>query len=332
MLIFLLAVLSPLLALGTIFNGVRLSDDGSVELPLVVGREIDADVDTKLLKHVVCRGPHLKACPNFLSDCSRAVLDNKFRAEDITALHAIAAKGMGARDKIGGPTILDINTGFLRDSAGLVNLFSAEAARANHGEGLLIAEDFEVYGRIIKQLKDLVSETFQYQGLHFTAPTFITRLDGDTPWEPREIHDEYWHKHADHNNTEHYHFSGLLYMSEYQKDFEGGRLLFYGQDDSSDEPTEVVEPAPGRVVMFSSGAENPHRVERVTAGERFVLAFWFTCDPAREFEIFLDGEAHLEFSGKIKGQLERQSQQRQQQEMARREAEAANSKDQMMDL
>jgi hypothetical protein len=44
------------------------------------------------------------------------------------------------------------------------------------------------------------------------------------PHNPLEIHDEYWHKHADHNNTEHYHFSGLLYMSEYEKDFEGGEL------------------------------------------------------------------------------------------------------------
>ena len=112
-----------------------------------------------------------------------------------------------------------------------------------------------------------------------------------------------------------------------------GRLFFYGQDDNSDEPSEIVEPVPGRVVMFSSGAENAHRVERVTAGERFVLAFWFTCDPSREFEIFLDGAAHLEFSGKIKGQLERQSQQ---QARARQEAEekakAANNNDQMMDL
>ena len=87
-----------------------------------------------------------------------------------------------------------------------------------------------------------MSETFQYSDIYFTAPTFITRLDGNTPWEPQrksiieyhlecyclfqyyliEIHDEYWHKHADHNNTEHYHFSGLLYMSEYERDFEGG--------------------------------------------------------------------------------------------------------------
>jgi predicted RNase H-like nuclease len=117
-------------------------------------------------------------------------------------------------------------------------------------------------------------------------------------------------------------------------------LLFYGQDDSSDEPSEVVEPLPGRVVIFSSGAENTHRVERVTAGERFVLAFWFTCDVSREFEIFLDGSAHLEFSGKIRGQLERQQEQ-QRRQAAMREKQRADeetmqaggrSTDQMMDL
>jgi hypothetical protein len=37
-----------------------------------------------------------------------------------------------------------------------------------------------------------------------------------------EIHDEYWHPHVDHNNTGHYHYSGLLYMSNYGLDFTGG--------------------------------------------------------------------------------------------------------------
>jgi hypothetical protein len=65
-----------------------------------------------------------------------------------------------------------------------------------------------------------------------------------------------------------------------------------------------VEPLQGRVVIFSSGMENPHRVERVVWGQRYVLAFWFTCDEAREFEIFLDGNAHVEFSRNIKSQLQ----------------------------
>jgi hypothetical protein len=70
---------------------------------------------------------------------------------------------------------------------------------------------------------------------------------------------------------------------------------------------QIIEPKAGRVVMFSSGQENPHRVERLLSGQRFVLAFWFTCDPNREFEIFLDGHAHTKFSQTIKTRLERQT-------------------------
>ena len=62
------------------------------------------------MKHVVCRGPHLSICPKFYNDCSRVVLDNKFHMNDIHSLHEIASKGMSVRNKVGGPTILDINT------------------------------------------------------------------------------------------------------------------------------------------------------------------------------------------------------------------------------
>lgn len=61
----------------------------------------------------------------------------------------------------------------------------------------------------------------------------------------------------------------------------------------------IVEPRRGRVAIFSSGAENPHRVEKVLTGQRTVLSFWFTCDPQKEFEIFLDGRAHVAFSKRI---------------------------------
>ena len=64
-----------------------------------------------------------------------------------------------------------------------------------------------------------------------------------------------------------------------------------------------VEPKHGRTAFFSSGPENPHRVERVTHGERFVLAFWFTCDPKREFEIYLDGSKHIRFSHQMRDSI-----------------------------
>ena len=36
-------------------------------------------------------------------------------------------------------------------------------------------------------------------------------------------------------------------------------------------PRLTVSPRAGRAIVFGSGAENPHRVSRVTGGTRFVL-------------------------------------------------------------
>jgi len=260
--------------------------------------------------------------------CGYRVVDGLFSSEDISLLHAIVNKGLSRRKQLGGPTILDINTGYIRDIAGLENLFTTNT---NNNKGdetssimsdVFTPEDFSHYGRIIRVLKSVVAKTFHIraeQDLFFTAPTFITRIDESLPWKVQGIHDEYWHTHVDMNNTAHYHYSGLLYLSTYNKDFTGGRFKLYSANKNNnlqDRPGSkrskkhqsmeeekdlklVLEPAAGRVVMFTSGPEHPHRVERVTSGQRIVLSFWFSCDSKREFEIFLDGKAHTAFSRKI---------------------------------
>lgn len=197
--------------------------------------------------------------------CARKVVDGLFSTEEVQALKDIALKGYATRESTGGPTILDINTGYIRDSAGMENLFARQG-----GDRIFSPEDFGVYGRVISRLKQAVLDTFGGEHLYFTAPTFITRLDGRADWEPKEVHDQYWHWHVDRNNTAHYHYSGLLYLSEYKKDFKGGRILFYDADSSKVE--QIVEPVPGRTIIFTSGHENPHKVERVTAGQRLGMS------------------------------------------------------------
>lgn len=103
-------------------------------------------------------------------------------------------------------------------------------------------------------------------------------------------------------------------MSTFGRNFTGGRLKFLDPHQYSDyddglshggcktqpPPSLVVEPRQGRVAIFSSGYENTHQVEQVLSGKRFVLSFWFTCNKQREFEIFLDGGAHVAFGQKFK--------------------------------
>ena len=233
------------------------------------------------------------------SKCARKVVDGLFSESQVSRLVAIVDKALALRDAAsagkggsGGPSIFDLNTGFIRDSHGLDNIFQTK-----HND-VFTAEDFDLYGDVIRTLKANVQEQLGPRQLYFTAPTFVTRLDGrNASWQPREIHDEYWHLHVDQNSTEHYHYSGLLYLSTYKQDFEGGLLRFFARDETTVE--QVVEPRAGRALFFTSGPENPHSVDRVTQGVRYVLSFWFTCDPRKEFQVFLDGKAHIEFGRKF---------------------------------
>lgn len=113
--------------------------------------------------------------------CGWRVADNLFQHEDIMHLIEIVNKGMSQHSSDGGPTILDINTGYIRDTNGIENLFTKD-------ENVYSDDDFSHYGDIIKRLKTAVMETFNITQLYFTAPTFITRLDGRSDWEPAGIH------------------------------------------------------------------------------------------------------------------------------------------------
>ncbi|XP_040182218.1 prolyl 3-hydroxylase 1 [Rana temporaria] len=69
-------------------------------------------------------------------------------------------------------------------------------------------------------------------------------------------------------------YSAILYLNG---DFEGGNFYFTELDAKT--VTAEVRPQCGRMVGFSSGAENPHGVKAVTKGQRCAVALWFTLDP-----------------------------------------------------
>jgi hypothetical protein len=91
--------------------------------------KIGTDVVDDLFIAVPCEAqytsedPAHHSSPCGTNSCGRRVVDNLFSEEDIASLLRIVEKGMSHRESLGGPTILDINTGYIRDSAGLDNLF-----------------------------------------------------------------------------------------------------------------------------------------------------------------------------------------------------------------
>jgi hypothetical protein len=214
--------------------------------------------------------------------CQRFAVHNFVSEEAVQRLISIAERGMQDASNDAGPTIFDVNSGYVRDTSRLFNIYDA-------GSVTFSKEDYQFYLETVERIKDYVQSQFGLSFLYFTAPTFITRIVGEDGWEPRGMHDEYYHIHSDKNNTAHYDYSALLYLSEYGRDFSGGKFAFY-------EPSAVLEPTPGMLLSFTAGAENPHQVMRVTGGRRYVLSFWYSCDDRYFFESFLDGKAHRKFT------------------------------------
>ena len=60
--------------------------------------------------------------------------------------------------------------------------------------------------------------------LFLSHPTFFSELTAVPAVTP---HDEYWHDHIDKETYPSFHYTSLLYLSEYKRDFAGGRFVFF---------------------------------------------------------------------------------------------------------
>lgn len=63
-------------------------------------------------------------------------------------------------------------------------------------------------------------------------------------------------------------YSALLYLSDYGKDFEGGKIIFPKQD-------LVIEPEAGMLVFFRGDLDHVHEVEEVLSGNRYAIIMFF---------------------------------------------------------
>ena len=127
---------------------------------------IKVESDFNFMHNVSCLYEYTESPSCKPMACARSVVDGLFSSEDISNLLSIVKKGMSQRLDLGGPTILDINTGYIRDSAGIENLFLKENLIYNES-------DFHNYASIINRLKSYLENIFGISDLYFTAPTFM---------------------------------------------------------------------------------------------------------------------------------------------------------------
>ena len=81
---------------------------------------------------------------------------------------------------------------------------------------------------VLRSVKDKVKEAvaahfnLDNSKLFLSHPTFFSELTAVPAVTP---HDEYWHDHIDKETYPSFHYTSLLYLSDYKRDFTGGRLV-----------------------------------------------------------------------------------------------------------
>merc|ERR1712150_11220 len=122
-------------------------------------------------------------------------------------------------------------------------------------------KQFKAYGAVRDAVRRVLAD-------HFGMPeetllhdmTFFSHINGSK--KAQTLHDEYWHLHTDTEQYGTFEYTTLLYLSTLGQDFDGGEFIF--EDPAGAAKPVSVEPRMGRLVAFTSDAENPHRVEKVT--------------------------------------------------------------------
>uniref|UniRef100_A0A8C9U465 2-oxoglutarate and iron dependent oxygenase domain containing 3 n=2 Tax=Carduelinae TaxID=37599 RepID=A0A8C9U465_SERCA len=202
--------------------------------------------------------------------CGRGVTDAVITREEAERIRRIAERGLSLGGSDGGASILDLHSGALSLGKHFVNLYRYFGDKI---QDIFTEEDFALYRDVRQRIQQRIAQVFgiSSSAMYLTKPTFFSRMNSTGA---KTTHDEYWHPHVDKVTYGSFDYTSLLYLSDYSKDFGGGRFVFMDADSN-----KTVEPRAGRVSFFTSGSENLHRVERVRWGTRFAITISFSCDP-----------------------------------------------------
>lgn len=218
--------------------------------------------------------------PRLANRCARFVIDGAIPMDKAQELQKMMqwlvdeAWGAGS----GPPSVVDLHAGSISYKDKFVDL----AALMDFKQVKFTDAQIEAYNEVRRSIRGLVADFF---GLPEEAllqdMTFFSHINASKA--AQTTHDEYWHKHTDTEQYGTFAYTTLLYLSTVHEDFEGGSFVF----DDAAKPVAVA-PRFGRLVVFTSDAENDHHVEEVTRGVRIALTSAFTCnlEKAKSIEAF----------------------------------------------
>ena len=158
-----------------------------------------------------------------------------------------------------------------------------------------VPEDVPIFVKAVARAQAVLEERFGVRNLRFYRSNAITWLGASHepwpnvpgPWYTRSLH-------GDLNTDEMFMYTCILYLSDYDVDVHGGET---GIADDVVWPMGKegelvgrsayvtsglrVEPALGRLLVFSAGVENMHEMLMVTHGKRVAVQMWFACEGQR---------------------------------------------------
>ena len=158
------------------------------------------------------------------SKCGRVVMDGLLSEPEVDGLLSLAKKGLEKGGSNGGASILDLHSGALSKGDAFINLYKTHP-------DLFTEAEFSVYKSSKAKVKAAICEHFglgDCDALYLSHPTFFSRI---TAAPAKTLHDEYWHLHVDKETYPSFHYTSLLYLTDYGVDFKGGRFVFVDNHD-----------------------------------------------------------------------------------------------------
>jgi hypothetical protein len=233
--------------------------------------------------------------------CDRLVIDDFVTPAELAALRRLVDGAMAySPGGAGGVTLVDLTGGILSYRTQFLDLFKTMQkthAAKKAPAAPLAAADADVYTAVLQRVRAAVVERFlpaaaaANAALHVSSPAFFSRITDAPALTPN---DEYWHVHVDTAQYGNFDVTTLLYLTTQQQpedgagvamdgNFTGGSFEFVdGGDDGSVTAAVAVPPVAARLLMFTSGAEHPHRVSPVTGGVRYAITTAFTCQKTKK--------------------------------------------------
>jgi len=214
--------------------------------------------------------------------CLRAVYDDFITESERLALIHLMEMGLQQGDGgEGGAAIFDLSSGAVSQGRQFINAFAS--MHHDPSKPKFQKSELDIFGKTVTKVQSLVESNFGSNNPMLTPPCFFSRINGSRP--AITPHDEYWHSHVDKLQYEGFIYTALLYLNTQGVDFEGGQFAFL--DGVEEKPTYVL-PRAGRLVLFTSGSENTHRVLPVTKGIRRAVTIAFTCNSKKAVRSFLE--------------------------------------------